>query len=117
MIRMGSIVIRVDDLQKQAEFWNNALHYERHIDRHDFVVLSPTNGQGPNISLDTMRSAVQLPPRIHLGLYAEDRADEVRRLLGLGTTEGSWEKRPAGADYVILADPKGNRFCVVAARD
>lgn len=117
MIRIGSIVIRVDDLQKQAEFWSNALHYERHIDRHDFVVLSPTNGQDPSISLDTMRSAVQLPPRIHLDLYAEDQADEVRRLLGLGATEVSWEKRPAGADYVILADPEGNRFCVVAARD
>jgi hypothetical protein len=24
-----------------------------------------------------------------------------------------WDKRPPDADYVILADPEGNRFCVV----
>jgi hypothetical protein len=26
-----------------------------------------------------------------------------------------WDKRPPDADYVILADPEGNRFCVVEA--
>jgi len=26
-----------------------------------------------------------------------------------------WDKRPPDADYVILADPEGNRFCVVDA--
>lgn len=61
MVRVGSIVIRVDDLQKQAEFWSNTLHYRRHIDRPDFVVLSPTEGEGPNISLDTMHSEMHLP--------------------------------------------------------
>lgn len=24
-----------------------------------------------------------------------------------------WGKRPADADYVILTDPEGNRFCVI----
>ena len=28
-------------------------------------------------------------------------------------TEVHWDKRPPDADYVILADPEGNRFCVV----
>ena len=117
MIRVGSIVIRVDDLQKQAEFWSNALHYRRHIDRTDFIVLSPTDGEGPNISLDTMPSEVQLPPRIHLDLYADNQSDEVQRLIDLGATEVHWERRPIDADYVILADPEGNRFCIVDASD
>ena len=38
---------------------------------------------------------------------------EVQRLLALGATRVEWSKRPADADYVILADPEGNRFCVV----
>ncbi len=117
MIRVGSIVIRVDDLQKQAEFWSSALDYRRHIDRHDFIVLSPKDGNGPNISLDAMRSEVQVPPRIHLDLYAGGQTDEVQRLIGLGATEVHWKKRPADADYVILADPEGNRFCVIDASD
>jgi len=24
-----------------------------------------------------------------------------------------WDRRPPDADYVIMADPEGNRFCVV----
>ena len=33
----------------------------------------------------------------------------------LGATEVDWDKRPADADYLILADPEGNRFCVIDA--
>jgi hypothetical protein len=37
-----------------------------------------------------------------------------RRFAGSsGATEVHWDKRPPDADYVILADPEGNRFCVV----
>jgi predicted enzyme related to lactoylglutathione lyase len=113
-VRVGSIVIRVDDLERQKAFWAAALDYEpRTSDEGDFVLLRPRSGVGPNVSLDRVRSAVQIPPRIHLDLYTEDQAGEVRRLIGLGATEVHWDKRPADADYVILADPEGNRFCVV----
>ena len=44
------------------------------------------------------------------------QAAEVERLKGLGATEVHWDKRPADADYVILADPEGNRFCVIDTR-
>ena len=115
MIKIGSVVIRVDDLERQAAFWSAALDYvprEEAAD-DDFVLLRPRNGMGPNVSLDQVRSDLQIPPRIHLDLYAEDQAAEVKRLLGLGATEVHWDKKPEDADYVILADPEGNRFCVI----
>ena len=116
MLRVGSIVLRVDDLERQTAFWSAALDYvPRAEDSDDFVLLRPRNGVGPNMSLDRVRSTLQIPPRIHLDLYAEDQAAEVARLIGLGATEVHWDKRPADADYVILADPEGNRFCVVDA--
>jgi len=116
MLRVGSIVIRVDDLELQAAFWSAALGYSRREEASDdFVLLHPRDGVGPNVSLDRVRSTVQVPPRIHLDLYAADQAAEVARLLALGATEVHWDKRPPDADYVILADPEGNRFCVVAA--
>ena len=119
-IRVGSIVLRVDDLRRQTEFWTAALDY---VPRdaltgdpgQDFMLLRPRDGTGPNLSLDRVRSNLQIPPRIHLDLYAGDQAAEVARLIGLGATEVHWDKRPADADYVILADPEGNRFCVVDA--
>jgi len=117
LIRVGSIVIRVDDLRRQTDFWTAALDYvPREGDADDFALLRPRDGVGPNVSLDRVRSTVQVPPRIHLDLYADDQAAEVERLKGLGATEVHWDKRPPDADYVILADPEGNRFCVVDAR-
>jgi predicted enzyme related to lactoylglutathione lyase len=117
VLRVGSIVIRVDDLARQMAFWMGALDYEPAYEPDvDFVLLQPRDGRrGPNVSLDAMRSDLQIPPRIHLDLYADDQEAEVQRLLGLGATEVHWDKRPPDADYVILADPEGNRFCVIDA--
>jgi catechol 2,3-dioxygenase-like lactoylglutathione lyase family enzyme len=116
VIRVGSIVIRVDDLQRQKDFWTAALNYvPRESDGDDFALLRPKDGIGPNVSLDRVRSTLQIPPRIHLDLYAEDQAAEVKPLIGLGATEIHWDKRPPDADYIIMADPEGNRFCVIDA--
>lgn len=117
MLRIGSIVLRCHDLRRQEAFWTAALGYvpaEESRDR-DFVILRPRDGVGPNVSLDEHRSETPIPPRIHLDLYAVDQAAEVERLRGLGATTVPWDKRPSDADYVILADPEGNRFCVVDA--
>jgi predicted enzyme related to lactoylglutathione lyase len=115
-IVVGSIVIRVDDLERQIDFWTKALDYvRREGDENDFALLRPRSGRGPNISLDRVRADLQIPPRVHLDLYAEDQDAEVKRLKTLGATEIRWDKQPADADYVIMADPEGNRFCVIDA--
>lgn len=107
MLVVGSIVIRVDDLSREIAFWTAALDYAvREPAAEDFVVLQPVRGDGPNISLDVVPAPRVLPPRIHLDLYADDQAQEVH-----------WDKRPADADYVIMEDPEGNRFCVIDASD
>ena len=117
MLFIGSIVLRVDDLGRQAAFWVAALDYVPRAERsEDFLLLRPRSGIGPNLSLDLHHSSGGLPPRFHLDLYTDDQAGEVRRLLALGATEVHWDRRPPDADYVILADPEGNRFCVVDAR-
>jgi catechol 2,3-dioxygenase-like lactoylglutathione lyase family enzyme len=113
MLTIGSVVIRVDDVERQKAFWTAALDYvAREGDDEGFALLRPRTGDGPNVSLDGVRSTLQIPPRIHLDLYAADQAAEVERLIGLGATEVHWDKRPAD---VILADPEGNRFCVIDA--
>lgn len=110
---IGSIVIRVDDLDRQMAFWTAALGYAaREAPSEDWVVLRPASGHGPNVSLDKRRSEVHLPPRIHIDLYSDDQAAEVERLIGLGAKRIYWN-RPPGADFVTLEDPEGNRFDVV----
>jgi catechol 2,3-dioxygenase-like lactoylglutathione lyase family enzyme len=116
-LTIGSIVIRVKDLAKQTAFWSAALDYvprgPEGGDDETFALLRPRDGSGPNVSLDRVHSSLMIPPRIHLDLYTEDQASEVERLIGLGATGVDWDAKPADADYVILADPEGNRFCVI----
>lgn len=114
MISIGSIVIRVEDLERQKAFWTAALDYvPREGDDDTFALLRPRSGNGPNVSLDRWHAQLQVPPKIHLDLYADDQQAEVERLVSLGATRVEWERRPEDADYVILADPEGNRFCVI----
>ena len=51
--------------------------------------------------------------RHHIDLFADQPEQEVERLLALGATRKAW-RYPEGADYVVLQDPDGNPFCVVA---
>lgn len=118
MLVVGAIVIRVTDLAGQVAFWTAALDYvPREPADGDFVILAPRSGPGVRVSLDTVASPRILPPRIHLDLYAEDQDAEVVRLEGLGARRVHWDKQPADADYVIMEDPEGNRFCIVDAAD
>ena len=116
MLVVGSVVIRVGDLHEQIQFWSDALNYTvREPIDNDFALLFATDGTGPNVSLDVHPSERILPPRIHLDLYAEDQAAEVHRLIALGATKVDWGRCPDDADYVIMQDPEGNRFCVIKA--
>ena len=113
-LTVGNIVLRVDDLELEATFWAAALGYERRIlASDDFAQVVSPDRSGPSISFDKYRGAERVPPRIHLDLFAEDQAGEVRRLEDLGARQVHWDKRPADADYVIMEDPEGNRFCVI----
>ena len=115
MLSVGSVVIRVSDLAEQERFWSAALDYvpnEASRD-FDFIILTPRNGDGPSVSLDAHHSEATVPPRIHLDLYSEDQMGDVERLIVLGATRVEWDRQPDDADYVIMADPEGTRFCVV----
>ena len=113
-LTIGNIVLRVDDLELEATFWATALGDERRPrEADDFAQVVSPDRSGPNISFDRYRAAERVPPRIHLDLFTEDQAGEVRRLQGLGARQVHWAKRPADADYVIMEDPEGNRFCVI----
>ncbi|PNY80892.1 VOC family protein [Deinococcus koreensis] len=76
----------------------------------DWAVLIPNEGSGVQIALKRVTSAQAR--RHHLDLYATPQAAEVERLLALGAVRVDWTYGP-DADDVVLADPDGNRFCVV----
>ncbi|MFK0294038.1 VOC family protein [Streptomyces sp. NPDC090442] len=117
MLTVGSVVLGVSDVQRAAAFWTATLGYvPREEIADDWVVLVPAEGTGVQLSLGLSETPVQELPRVHLDLYAGDAADqaaEVERLLGLGAQRVDWAYYPDDADFVVLADTEGNRFCVI----
>jgi predicted enzyme related to lactoylglutathione lyase len=117
MLTIGSIVLGAQDVARAAAFYRRALGYvDRHPPEQDWVLLQPADGAGPNIGIDRSVTPVQERPRVHLDLYAGDAADqaaEVQRLVALGATRVDWRDYPPDADFIVLADPEGNRFCVI----
>jgi catechol 2,3-dioxygenase-like lactoylglutathione lyase family enzyme len=119
VLRIGTVVLGVDDLHRAIEFWTRALDYlpeREYTADDDFVILAPARGGGARLALDVSESPVQPHPRVHLDLYAGDAADqaaEVERLVSLGATRVDWDLYPEDPDFVVLADPDGNRFCVI----
>jgi catechol 2,3-dioxygenase-like lactoylglutathione lyase family enzyme len=119
MLGIGTVVMGVEDLHRAVDFWTQALNYvpKREISvEDDFAILVPAAGHGAHLALDLSETPAQPYPRVHLDLYAGDAADqasEVERLVSLGATRVDWDRYPEDPDFIVLADPEGNRFCVI----
>ena len=118
MLRIGTVVMRVADLPRAVDFWTRALRYvpEEMAAEGDFAILGPADGVGARLALDVTSSPAPEQPSVHLDLYAGDALDQTRevdRLVSLGATVVDWAWYPADPDFVVLADPEGNRFCVI----
>ena len=113
-MRIGSIVIRCYEYEKMLAFWQAALHYApRNPPTDSWVVLKDPTGKGPNISLNRdLHPRSGKRSRLHLDLYTEDSDAEVERLVALGARRYPWRYR-GGEDFVVLADPDDNLFCIV----
>jgi hypothetical protein len=119
MLSLGTTVLTVEDIDRAGAFWREALGYvNRSEPSDDWVILDPPEkggwrGPGASLALSVTGYPQHYPPRLHLDLYADDQAAEIERLLGLGAREVDWDGYPDDADYVVLEDTEGNRFCVV----
>ncbi len=113
MLRVGSIVWGVRDVPAAILFWTAVLNYRlRDTPDVDWAMLVPVEGAGVQLAIKQVRSEADSHQRHHLDLYALDLDSELQRLLKLGARRVDWRYEP-GADYVVLADPDGNRFCVI----
>ncbi len=118
VLTLGVFVLGVADKPRAAEFWQAALGYELRTDGFGGwdTVLVPPGGAGPMIALQRSQSPPEERPRMHLDLHvasAAEQAAEAERLIGLGAQRAEWDLYPDDPDFVVLADPDGNRFCIV----
>jgi hypothetical protein len=107
-----------------ARFWCSVLDYEVQDEDDGIVTIGPPMPDGkdhvgsvpPTLTFARVPEGKTVKNRLHLDVNPTDREqdEEVRRLLDLGA-------RPADVgqgdvSWVVLADPEGNEFCVLAGR-
>jgi len=111
-------VIGVTDLPRAVGFWTAALGL---VDSEEWATdtwrtLHHADGSGRALGLMVSESPVEEHPRVHLDIMADTTADqraEIERLVSLGARRIDWDSYPPDPDFVVLADPDGNPFCVV----
>ena len=108
-----SVVVECDDPVRLADFWCRVLGYEVVDQSDDIVDIAANAGAFPGIEF--IRSAGHDPRTspLHLDLNPDDQDAEVARLIALGAQRID-VGQPHDASWVVLADPEGNAFCVLA---
>ncbi|MGW3992484.1 VOC family protein [Amycolatopsis sp. NPDC004772] len=110
-IRLGSTVLNCTDLDRMTRFWGAALGLEPSSEDDGFRLL---RGRYVNLSLQRSSAPVSARDQMHLDLYTDDQRHEVDRLIGLGARFVRHVDDDPADDWVVLADPEGNLFCVCA---
>jgi catechol 2,3-dioxygenase-like lactoylglutathione lyase family enzyme len=123
-------VIDCKDVAAQARWWAEVLDWRTVYEAPDEVVIVPPhalekgdripiNERGPGLVFVPVPENKQLKNRLHIDLApraADDQAAEVTRLESLGAKRIN-VGQPSEATWIALADPEGNEFCVLSARD
>jgi Glyoxalase-like domain len=123
--KFTELAIDCADPNALARFWCSVLDYEVQ-DEDDAVVTigSPMVPEGkrrpgpvpPTLTFARVSEAKTVKNRLHLDVNPTDaeQEQEVRRLLDLGARHT--DVGQSDVSWVVLADPEGNEFCVLADR-
>jgi hypothetical protein len=120
---LREIVFECDHPAALARFWAQALSgYEvRPYDAAEIARLAAlgqtpetdssvlVDGPGPSFCFQRVEGRRYENNRVHVDVAAADVDAEVARLCECGATV-----QRTAAQYVVLCDPEGNQFCVVA---
>ncbi|MGI5290523.1 VOC family protein [Nonomuraea polychroma] len=110
-VTIGNIGIDTNDLARAAAFWQAVTGYRVASSDESSTYLEDGDGKGPGLSLLVVPEPRAGKNRLHLDLLTSDLAGEVDWIRGLGAEQ---VRRFDEDGWVVLADPDGNQFCVVA---
>jgi hypothetical protein len=118
-LRIGAMIVDCRDPAPVARFWAAALDWVISQEEDEEWVVEPPEGSREDcVVADLLFIRVPEPKtiknRLHLDLRPEDQASEIARLEGLGATRVAPEQS-ADHSWVVMADPEGNEFCLLAA--
>jgi predicted enzyme related to lactoylglutathione lyase len=117
-IRIQCVVIDADDCERLARFWSQALGWRITYESAIEWCFEPPDGS-PEVDVAADILFVKVPDRkmvknrLHFDLRPADQEAQVRRLIELGASRANIGQSD-DATWVVMADPEGNEFCVLA---
>jgi hypothetical protein len=131
-LKWYTTVIDCQDLHAQARWWADVLDWQLAYEDADQAAIAPKHEQdrplsaqewptvGPALVFVTVPEGKTIKNRLHLDLaphITDDRDALIDSLLARGATRASVGQDEPKASWTVLADPEGNEFCVLSARD
>jgi hypothetical protein len=117
--RLVTLCFDANDPLTLARFWAATLQWEIDNEADEEIGLLPSDGTPFEILFLPVPDAKTTKSRIHLDLVSnseEDQRQMVGRLVALGARRVDIGQ-PSDADYVVLADPEDNEFCLILRGD
>jgi hypothetical protein len=123
--KFTELAIDCADPLRLARFWCAVLDYEVQDEEGGIVTIgSPLVPEGkrrlgpvpPTLTFAHVPEGKTVKNRLHIDVNPTDRdqGQEVRRLIDLGARRV--DVGQGDESWVVLADPEGNEFCVLAGR-
>ncbi|MBV8958055.1 MAG: VOC family protein [Actinobacteria bacterium] len=113
--RLGSITC--DGSPAVGYFWSEALGWPLVWDQDEETAIRAPDGTGPFITWGPPVAPKAAKNRLHLDIAPPaggDQRAEVDRLIALGASR--LDIGQGDVDWVVMADPDGNEFCVLTPR-
>jgi hypothetical protein len=112
-LRWEEVVVDCRDQLALSRWWIEALGWDVVDSDEDETELRNPEG-GATLMFVNVPEPKTLKNRLHLDFVPDDQDAEVARLLALGATRV--DVGQGDESWVVLADPEGNEFCILAAR-
>ena len=111
---LGTVTINTAEPRRLAQFWMKILDVEisQEIPGDYFIWLRPQRRGGVAIAFQKVEEPQATPGRVHVDTTVEDIQVARRQIEELGGSLVA-EHDMMGYRWSIMADPDGNRFCIV----
>jgi catechol 2,3-dioxygenase-like lactoylglutathione lyase family enzyme len=100
------------DPEHLARFWCDVLGYRVVFRSESMVAIAADPDSQPGLGFVRVSEPKQHKNRLHLDLRPDNQQTEVKRLVALGAARADIGQ--GDASWVVMADPEGNEFCVLA---
>src|SRR5919205_1171291 len=110
-LKTENITFDSTDPERLADWWARALDGQVNAAAAPFFIIV-SRSEGPGLAFQKVDDPTPGKNRVHIDFSAADMEAEVKRLVDLGATETGRGEAGPEFQWVVLADPDGNAFCV-----